>query len=73
VQKRLSMFVLRAKTKLSDATERRPSGRLGLGGGWPKPRCRPGSSRRPPVRQMQHPLGTLIRWLTPSARRATNG
>ncbi len=64
VQKRLSMFVLRAKTKLSDATEA-PAHQvvLGLGGGLAEAVLRTWFDTLPakPFTKLEHPLGTLIR------------
>nr|WP_315393317.1 folate-binding protein [uncultured Duganella sp.] len=64
VQKRLSMFVLRAKTKLSDATEA-PAHQvaLGLGGGLAETVLRTWFDTLPaaPFGKLEHPLGTLIR------------
>ena len=64
VQKRLSMFVLRAKTKLSDATEA-PAHQvvLGLGGGLAEPVLQTWFDTLPakPFDKLEHPLGTLIR------------
>jgi folate-binding protein YgfZ len=64
VQKRLSMFVMRAKTKLSDATEL-PANQvaLGLGGGLAEAVLRTWFDALPakPFAKLDHPLGTLIR------------
>jgi folate-binding protein YgfZ len=64
VQKRLSMFVLRAKTKLSDATEL-PANQvaLGLGGGLAEAVLQTWFDTLPakPFTKLDHPLGTLIR------------
>jgi hypothetical protein len=64
VQKRLSMFVLRAKTKLSDATEA-PANQvvLGLGGGLAEAVLQTWFDTLPakPFAKLDHPLGTLIR------------
>ena len=64
VQKRLSMFVLRAKTKLSDATEA-PANQvaLGLGGGLAEAVLQTWFDTLPakPFSKLDHPLGTLIR------------
>jgi hypothetical protein len=64
VQKRLSMFVLRAKAKLSDATEA-PANQvaLGLGGGLADAVLQTWFDTLPakPFSRLDHPLGTLIR------------
>lgn len=64
IQKRLSMFVLRAKTKLSDATEL-PANQvlLGLGGGVAEATLQTWFDTLPakPFTKLDHPLGTLIR------------
>lgn len=64
VQKRLSMFVLRAKTKLSDASEL-PTHQvlLGLGGGMAEAVLQTWFDALPatPYSKLDHPLGTLIR------------
>ena len=64
VQKRLSMFVLRAKTKLSDASEL-PANQvvLGLGGGMAEDVLQNWFDPLPakPFTKVDHPLGTLIR------------
>jgi tRNA-modifying protein YgfZ len=64
VQKRLSMFVLRAKAKLSDATEA-PANQvvLGLGGGLAEAVLQTWFDTLPakPFAKLDHPLGTLIR------------
>jgi folate-binding protein YgfZ len=64
VQKRLSMFVLRAKTKLSDASEL-PANQvvLGLGGGLAEAALQTWFDALPaqPFSKLDHPLGTLIR------------
>ncbi|MFC0170362.1 YgfZ/GcvT domain-containing protein [Pseudoduganella danionis] len=64
VQKRLSMFVLRAKTKLSDATEQ-PAHQvvIGLGGVLAEAVLQTWFEPLParPYGLLQHPLGTLIR------------
>jgi folate-binding protein YgfZ len=64
VQKRLSMFVLRAKTKLSDATGA-PANEvmLGLGGGLAEAVLQTWFDTLPakPFAKLDHPLGTLIR------------
>lgn len=64
VQKRLSMFVLRAKTKLSDASES-PANEvvLGLGGAAALPALQTWFDTLParPYTRIDHPLGTLIR------------
>ena len=64
VQKRLSMFVLRAKAKLSDATEA-PANRvvLGLGGGLAEAVLQTWFDTLPakPFAKIDHPLGTLLR------------
>ncbi|MYM84269.1 folate-binding protein [Duganella sp. FT50W] len=64
VQKRLSMFVLRSKTKLSDATELPANAVvLGLGGGLAEAALRNWFDALPakPFAKLDHPLGTLIR------------
>nr|WP_315254504.1 folate-binding protein [uncultured Duganella sp.] len=64
VQKRLSMFVLRAKTKLSDATELPGNAVvLGLGGGLAEVALQTWFDTLPakPFARLDHPLGTLIR------------
>ncbi|GJI93709.1 folate-binding protein [Duganella caerulea] len=64
VQKRLGMFVLRAKTKLSDATELPASQvALGLGGGMAEETLQNWFDPLPakPFTKVDHPLGTLIR------------
>lgn len=64
VQKRLSMFVLRAKTKLSDATEAPANAVvLGLGGGLAETALQTWFDVLPgqPFTRLDHPLGTLIR------------
>lgn len=64
VQKRLSMFVLRAKTKLSDATEATANQVvLGLGGGLAEAVLQTWFDTLPakPFAKIDHPLGTLIR------------
>ncbi|MCU6499233.1 folate-binding protein [Rugamonas sp. A1-17] len=64
VQKRLGMFVLRAKTKLSDAAEL-PASQvvLGLGGGMAEETLQNWFDPLPakPFTKVDHPLGTLIR------------
>jgi folate-binding protein YgfZ len=64
VQKRLSMFVLRAKTKLSDASEL-PANQvvLGIGGGLAEAALQNWFDTLPaqPFARLDHPLGTLIR------------
>ncbi len=64
VQKRLGMFVLRAKTKLSDATEA-PANQvvIGLGGGLADAVLQTWFDSLPaqPFAKLDHPLGTLIR------------
>jgi len=64
VQKRLSMFVLRAKTKLSDAGEL-PGSQvvLGLGGGMAEDLLQNWFDPLPakPFTKLDHPLGTLLR------------
>ena len=64
VQKRLSMFVLRAKTKLSDANEL-PGNQVvfGLGGGLAEAVLQTWFDTLPaqPFTKLYHPLGTLIR------------
>ncbi|CAN7519548.1 YgfZ/GcvT domain-containing protein [Duganella sp. Dugasp56] len=64
VQKRLGMFVLRAKTKLSDATEA-PANQvvIGLGGGLAEAVLQNWFDTLPaqPFAKLDHPLGTLIR------------
>ena len=64
IQKRLSMFVLRAKTKLSDATEL-PAHQVvvGLGGGLAEAALQTWFEPLPsrPYATVEHPLGTLIR------------
>lgn len=64
LQKRLSMFVLRAKTKLSDATEA-PARQvlLGLGGGMAEAVLQTWFDVLPaaPFSKIEHALGTLIR------------
>ena len=64
VQKRLSMFVLRAKAKLSDATDA-PANQvvLGLGGGLAEAVLQTWFDTLPakPFARLEHPLGTLIR------------
>lgn len=64
VQKRLSMFVLRSKTKLSDASEL-PANQvvLGLGGGLAEAALQDWFDALPakPFTKLDHPLGTLIR------------
>jgi len=64
VQKRLSMFVLRAKAKLSDATGA-PANEvvLGLGGGLAEAVLQTWFDTLPakPFARIDHPLGTLIR------------
>jgi folate-binding protein YgfZ len=64
VQKRLSMFVLRAKTKLSDATEL-PANQaaIGLGGGLAEAVLQTWFDTLPakPFAKLDHPLGTLVR------------
>ncbi|MQA37141.1 CAF17-like 4Fe-4S cluster assembly/insertion protein YgfZ [Rugamonas aquatica] len=64
VQKRLSMFVLRAKTKLSDAGEL-PGNQvvLGLGGGMAEDVLQNWFDPLPakPFTKLDHPLGTLLR------------
>lgn len=64
VQKRLSMFVLRAKTKLSDATDLPANAVvLGLGGGLAEAALQSWFDALParPFAKLDHPLGTLIR------------
>ena len=64
VQKRLSMFVLRAKTKLSDASEAPANAVvLGLGGGLAEAVLQTWFDTLPakPFSKLDHPLGTLIR------------
>ncbi|TFW27110.1 CAF17-like 4Fe-4S cluster assembly/insertion protein YgfZ [Duganella callida] len=64
VQKRLSMFVLRAKTKLSDATGLPQNAVvLGLGGGMAEAVLQTWFDALPaaPFGKLDHPLGTLIR------------
>jgi folate-binding protein YgfZ len=85
VQKRLSMFVLRAKTKLSDASEL-PTHQvvLGLGGGMAEAVLQTWFDAMParPYSKVDHPLGTLLRvadafgaarylWLTSADTAAT--
>ncbi|MES2264951.1 MAG: folate-binding protein [Pseudomonadota bacterium] len=84
LQKRLSMFVLRAKTKLSDATEAPDSQVvLGIGGDMGEAVLQTWFDALPlkPYSKVEHPLGTLLRvadafgapryqWLT-SAETAT--
>jgi folate-binding protein YgfZ len=64
IQKRLSMFVLRAKTKLSDASEM-PANQvvLGLGGALAESSLQTWFDALPPqpFTRLDHPLGTLIR------------
>jgi folate-binding protein YgfZ len=64
IQKRLSMFVLRAKTKLSDASEL-PANQvvLGLGGALAESSLQTWFDALPaqPFTRLDHPLGTLIR------------
>ncbi|MYM39616.1 CAF17-like 4Fe-4S cluster assembly/insertion protein YgfZ [Duganella qianjiadongensis] len=64
VQKRLSMFVLRAKTKLSDASEM-PEHEvvIGLGGGLAEAVLQTWFEPLParPYSKISHPLGTVIR------------
>jgi folate-binding protein YgfZ len=64
VQKRLGMFVLRAKTKLSDATDA-PANQvvIGLGGGLAEAVLQTWFDTLPgkPFAKLDHPLGTLIR------------
>jgi len=64
IQKRLGMFVLRAKTKLSDATEL-PASQvvLGLGGGMAEEALQNWFDPLPakPFTKVDHPLGTLVR------------
>jgi len=64
VQKRLAMFVLRAKTKLSDASEL-PANQvvLGLGGGMAETALQNWFDPLPdqPFTKIDHPLGTLLR------------
>ena len=64
IQKRLSMFVMRAKTKLSDASEL-PANQvvLGLGGGLADATLQTWFDTLPaqPFSKLDHPLGTLIR------------
>ncbi|CAN7323258.1 folate-binding protein [Pseudoduganella sp. LjRoot289] len=64
LQKRLSMFVLRAKTKLSDATDA-PATQvvLGLGGGMAEAVLQSWFEPLPakPYSKVEHPLGTLLR------------
>ena len=61
VQKRLSMFVLRARTKAADMTEGRVL--LGLGGGDAEAVLRTWFDALPeaPYTKLDHPLGTLLR------------
>jgi folate-binding protein YgfZ len=81
LQKRLSMFVMRAKTKLSDATDA-PATQvvLGLGGGMAEATLQTWFDPLPerPFSKVDHPLGTLLRvadafgaarylWLTSAA------
>jgi len=64
VQKRLSMFVLRTKTKLSDASELPANAVvLGLGGGMAETALQTWFDALPakPFAKLDHPLGTLIR------------
>jgi folate-binding protein YgfZ len=64
IQKRLSMFVLRAKTKLSDASELTANHVvLGLGGGLAETTLQTWFDTLPakPFAKLDHPLGTLIR------------
>ncbi|SDG81502.1 MULTISPECIES: folate-binding protein YgfZ [unclassified Duganella] len=64
VQKRLSMFVLRTKTKLSDASELPANAVvLGLGGGMAQTALQTWFDALPakPFAKLDHPLGTLIR------------
>ena len=64
VQKRLSMFVLRAKTKLSDASETPANAVvLGLGGGLAEAVLQTWFDTLPakPFSKLEHPLGTLVR------------
>ena len=64
IQKRLSMFVLRAKTKLRDASDA-PENQvlLGLGGGLAEAALQSWFDALPvkPFTTLDHPLGTLIR------------
>jgi folate-binding protein YgfZ len=64
IQKRLSMFVLRAKTKLSDASAL-PGHQvvLGLGGGLAEAALQTWFDSLPakPFAKLDHPLGTLVR------------
>ncbi|TWI69166.1 hypothetical protein IP91_00232 [Pseudoduganella lurida] len=61
IQKRLSMFVLRAKTKAADATADRVM--LGLGGGLAEAVLQTWFDALPPApyTKLDHPLGTLLR------------
>jgi folate-binding protein YgfZ len=61
IQKRLSMFVLRAKTKASDATAERVT--LGLGGAQAEAVLQTWFDALPaaPYTKLDHPLGTLLR------------
>lgn len=61
IQKRLQMFVLRAKTKASDATDQRVL--LGIGGGLGEAVLQTWFDVLParPYTKLDHPLGTLLR------------
>jgi folate-binding protein YgfZ len=61
VQKRLQMFVLRAKTKASDITEQKVA--LGLGGSLAEAVLQTWFDALPPApyTKLDHPLGTLLR------------
>ncbi|WP_371868765.1 CAF17-like 4Fe-4S cluster assembly/insertion protein YgfZ [Pseudoduganella ginsengisoli] len=64
LQKRLSMFVLRAKAKLSDATEAPANAvALGLGGGLAEAVLQTWFDALPqqPYSKVSHPLGTVLR------------
>ncbi|HEX8603815.1 MAG TPA: folate-binding protein, partial [Pseudoduganella sp.] len=61
IQKRLQMFVLRAKTKAADVTDARVA--LGLGGGLAEAVLQTWFDALPPApyTRLEHPLGTLLR------------
>lgn len=61
IQKRLSMFVMRAKTKAADATDGRVL--LGIGGGLGEAVLQTWFDALPaaPYTKLDHPLGTLLR------------
>lgn len=61
IQKRLQMFVLRAKTKAADVTQERVM--LGLGGGLAEAVLQTWFDALPPApyTKLEHPLGTLLR------------